>query len=294
MSASRRRWPYLLALPPLALGLALVWSYHQVSAQDRAAQVHAARAASVQYLLRPADFPAGAVDDDFGVFNDSAATLMIGGRLRVAEELNAATPLVQAVEMEGAQPASFALDADGTLLAVVGGYFGMLGEDGRITESVPLPQAGMRVAPSSHPGAVYVFGGKDKDWRLYRFLADGGLQIVLSSNEPIVAVADAGPDIYFATSDRILRIRPGRPDLLFTVPAGWQIRSLAVGADGQLFFSTASKVYALLGPAAVSVVNDAGGSLRVRDGALYVLDPRRRLLFDLRPASSALFKEVLR
>jgi hypothetical protein len=42
---------------------------------------------------------------------------------------------------------------------------------------------------------------------------------------------------------------------------------------------------------AVSIVNDAGGTLRLRAGRLYVLSPGRRMLFSLAPASRALLAQ---
>jgi hypothetical protein len=68
---------------------------------------------------------------------------------------------------------------------------------------------------------------------------------------------------------------------------------LAVTPDGLVLFSTDSKVYALLGPNALSIVNNAGGTLRQQGDVLYVLDPKRKLWFSLSPASMALFKGVL-
>lgn len=74
----------------------------------------------------------------------------------------------------------------------------------------------------------------------------------------------------------------------FTSP----IRSLAVTDDDVVVFSTNTKVYALVGPNAVSIVNDAGGTLRVRSGVLYVLDRRRRILFSMSPASAQLLSDI--
>lgn len=291
---ARRRWLLIIGASTVAaIALAFSLSYRQAEAGSHVAEVRVASAASVRHLLGPADFPAGAIGDDFGVANSSAVAFAVGGRLRVAEDLDASTPHVAEIAVQGEQPRSFALDAGGALLAVTDAYFGLLDENGQVGKAVPLPYPGMRLAPAQRAGAIYLFGGADRDWRLYRFLADGGLQVVLRADKPIVAVADSGKEIYVATAGVVMRIRPGTPELLFAAPQGWQLRSLAVAEDGQVFFSTQDKVYALLGPNALSIVNDAGGSLRVRDGALYVLDPRRRLLFDLRPASRQLFKEIV-
>ena len=294
MTGTYRRWLVGIAGALLAVLVALfALAYREADRESRLSVVHAARAGTVRHLLGPSDFPPGVIAGDFGVANEDTVVLLVDGRLHVAETLGAAEPRMREIEVQGTQPRSFTLDAQGELLAVANGYFGALDAEGRIGEAVPLPDAGMRLAPSTRAGAAYLFGGAGQEWRLYRFLADGSLQIVMQSDQRIVAVADVGEEIYVATTRAILRIRPVEPELLFAVPDGWAMRSLAAGADGQLFFATDAKVYALIGPDAISVVNDAGGSLRVHEDALYVLDPRRRLLFDLRPASTQLFRELM-
>jgi hypothetical protein len=98
-----------------------------------------------------------------------------------------------------------------------------------------------------------------------------------------------------ATASTIMRIKAGTPEILFRAPSdefAGPIRSVAVAEDGVIIFATDTKVYALLGPNALSIVNDAGGTLRVRDGVLYVLDPHRKVLFSLVPASAKLFSET--
>lgn len=289
----RRRWLVGIAGALLAvLVAAFALAYREADRDSRLSIVHVAEAGAVRHLLGPSDFPPGMISGDFGVANANTVAVLVDGRLHVAEALGAAGARVREIDVQGAQPGSFALDAQGELLAISNGFFGALDAKGRIGEAVPLPDTDMRLAPSARAGAVYLFGGAGGEWRLYRFLADGSLQIVMQSDQQIVAVADAGEEIYVATTRAILRIRPVEPELLFAVPEGWTLRSLAVGADGQLFFATDAKVYGLIGPDAISIVNDAGGSLRVHDDVLYVLDPRRRLLFDLRPANTQLFREL--
>jgi hypothetical protein len=182
------------------------------------------------------------------------------------------------------------------MLTVSGGYFGMLDENGDLVQGIPLPSPDVQLAPSVHEGATYLFGKSGDHHRLYRFIDDGTLQVLLESGQPIVAAADSETAMFAATSSAILRITAGTPETLFTAPDDFAgpIRSLAVTADGIVLFATDARVYALLGPDALSIVNDAGGSIRVRDGSLYVLDPTRQLLFRLRPASAQLFAEVSR
>jgi hypothetical protein len=268
------------------------FAYRDASADSNASAVSVINSAHVEHLLDPHDFGAGAIGTDLGVTAAPAIALALDGKLRAVDRLDSISPRVREIEVIGQQPDSFALDSNGAMLAVAGGYFGVMDESGQIEEGVPLPFSGMRVAPSSHAGAVYLFGGAAKNYRLYRFIDDGTLQVVLETDVPIVAAADNGTAIYAATASAILKIKAGTPDVAFRAPEGETIQSLAIGKDGLVFFSTSSKVYALLGPNALSIVNDAGGTLRVRNGVLYVLDSQRRILFNITPASSQLFSEI--
>jgi len=71
-------------------------------------------------------------------------------------------------------------------------------------------------------------------------------------------------------------------------PYPWgPIDSICASPDGQqLFFSTPERVYTLGEGKALSIVNNSGGSIRLRAGRLYVNDRRRRLLYRLTPKSS--------
>ena len=193
-------------------------------------------------------------------------------------------------------PDSFAIDVNDRMLTIAGGFLGVLDESGDPVPGVPLPYDDARLAPSAQAGAVYLFGGREGDFRLYRFIEDGSYQVLLTSSEPIVAAADSESKVYAATAGAIYVLDPGGgpSSVLFTAPAddGWgPIQSLAVGSDGLVFFSTPSRVYALAGGEALSIVNDSGGTLRTRDGKLYVLDQTRGLLYTLSPATAQMFGE---
>jgi hypothetical protein len=253
--------------------------------------------ARIEQMLGPRDFAAlgGPIGRDLGVTHGGAVVFQTGAALRVVDPARARLPEVHAIALS-AVPDSFALDPSGTMLTVSGGYFGMLDENGDLVQGIPLPSPDVQLAPSVHEGATYLFGKSGDHHRLYRFIDDGTLQVLLESGQPIVAAADSETAMFAATSSAILRITAGTPKTLFTAPDDFAgpIRSLAVTADGIVLFATDARVYALLGPDALSIVNDAGGSIRVRDGSLYVLDPTRQLLFRLHPASAQLFAEVSR
>lgn len=287
----------LVVIASIVVAVALLVALRQQLANRDAAAVTAVGAAQVEAILGPSDFASmgGDPGSEFGVTAGQAIVFSAGGVLRVDNSIHSAWPRATKVEIAGTQPESFALDADGPMLGIAGGYFGVLNPDGQMTKSIPMPFDGMRLAPSIHPGAVYLFGGARDDYRLYRFIEDGTLQIVLESDEPIVSVADNQQSIFAATARQVMRIEAGSPRILFTAPSdGFDgpIRSVAVTEDGLVLFSTDARVYAMMGPNALSIVNDAGGSLRVRDGVLYVLDPNRKILFSLKPASVQLLSEA--
>jgi hypothetical protein len=259
--------------------------------------VTAIGSAHIERMLGPRDFAAlgGPIGRDLGVTHGGAVVFWAGAALLVVDPARAPLPEVDVIALS-AVPDGFALDPSGTMLTVSGGYFGMLNADGELVQGIPLPSPDVQLAPSVHEGATYLFGKSGDHHRLYRFIDDGTLQVLLESGEPIVAAADNETAMFAATGSAILRIKAGTPETLFTAPDDFAgpIRSLAVTADGIVLFATDARVYALLGPNALSIVNDAGGSIRVQDGALYVLDPTRQLLFSLRPASAQLFAEVSR
>lgn len=291
----------IVAAVAIVVGLAVVVAFgiglREALAVRNAAAVTAIGSARIEQMLGPRDFSAlgGPIGRDLGVTHGGAVVFQTGTTLRVVDPARAPLPEVHAIALS-AVPDSFALDPSGTMLTVSGGYFGMLDENGDLVQGIPLPSPDVQVAPSVHEGATYLFGKTGDHHRLYRFIDDGTLQVLLESGQPIVAAADSETAMFAATSSAILRVKAGTPETLFTAPDDFAgpIRSLAVTADGIVLFATDARVYALLGPDALSIVNDAGGSIRVRDGSLYVLDPTRQLLFRLRPASAQLFAEVSR
>lgn len=240
-------------------------------------------------LLGPADLDGlGALGDDFDIAQSNSAVLDAGRRLY---EVDADSGGLTDLDLPKA-PDSFAFDNNDVMLTVSDGFLGMLNDSGTPVAGVPIPFANARLARSAQDGAVYLMGGKDGDYRLYRFLEDGRFQILLQSAAPLVAAADNKTGTYAATASLILRIASPQPVVMFKAPdePGWgPILSLAAAPDGLLFFSTPKRIYALKGGIALSVVNNSGGILRLRGARLDVLDRGRRLFYTLAPASLALF-----
>ena len=253
--------------------------------------------ATVEYILDPTELSKGegALSADFDVTSTSSVVVQKDGALYEIIH-NATGGSAFTLMFKEAAPYSFALDSSNTVLTVAGGYFGMLDISGKTVDSVPLPIDDMRLARSSLLNVVYLFGGMNGDYRLYSFAEEGKFQVLLQTEEPIVAVTDDGRDIYVAIARRIVRVGVGRPAVVFgavEAELGGEIISLAASlSDEVLFFSTSSRVYALRGAAAVSIVNNSGGSLRVRGDALYVLDRSRGMLYTIRPITEAIFSGV--
>lgn len=247
----------------------------------------------VEYVLLPVAFDSlGALGVDYGVASTGAVFLRTSGGLAAIESGGGPE------EMEMAQPVdSLAVGQDDAMLTVAHGFLGVLGEDQRPVEGTPLPYEGARVAPSAHAGAVYLYGGGIGDFRLYRFFSDGTYELLARSKDPIVAVADTLSMVVVATPGRVVKLTSAGAQVLFQAPEDTDfppIVSVAAAPDGLLFVSTARRVYAALGGDAFSIVGDSGGQLRWRNGRLYVLDPVRRLLYILQPASRTMFQSAVR
>lgn len=248
----------------------------------------------INYILGPADFvQPGTFGEDFDITSSSDLIVRFADALY---QIAAAGSVTSSLPVKGAVPQSMAVDNGDALLAVAGGYFGVFNQEGEVVQGVPLPDAEARLARSVDSGVVYLFGGKDRDQRLYRFQEEGTFQVLLESNVPIRAVADTRNAIYFATDRYIGRLDTPSPLLLFrapTEPEWGRIVSIAVASDDELlFFSTETRVYAWHRGVAISIINNSGGTLRLRGDKLYVLDRKRALLYSARPASRVLFREA--
>jgi hypothetical protein len=280
-----------------AAALAALWLIEyvaSVAAVRGETKVTHAGGLSLSSILGPVGLDdIGRLGPDFDVTSGDAVLLRGGNRLYAVEagrhdlsDLGLPEP-----------PESFALDNADVMLTVSDGFLGTLSEDGKPLAGVPLPYPGARLVRSVHSDSVYLYGGKGGDFRLYRFLEDGTLQVLLRANEPIVAAADTANGVFAATATKIVRVGWPQAILLFKAPEepGWgPIVSLAAAEDGLVFFSTPTRIFALKGGTALSVVNDSGGALRRRGDRLYVLDGRRRLLYALSPASLTLFGSATR
>jgi hypothetical protein len=278
------------ALYALLGGAAVIVAVY-ASAERRNTRLALVGGLAVDYLLTPSDMArlGRSLDADFAVL--PSGHLLLGAGADLYSLSTGDSPTLQLLALRGPHPQSLTADQDGTLLTVADGFFGMVNAEGEALDAVPLPLPSMRLVASAAPGVVYLFGGEGSDFRVYRFAETGEFQILLQTDETIVGVADTAGTVYVATPTRILRVDAAGPAVLLTggtAELDGGILSLAATSDGGVLFSTCSRIYALQGGAALSVVNDSGGSLRLRGETLYVLDPVRRLLYGLRPVTGRL------
>ena len=244
--------------------------------------------ATVDYFITPdraGDLP-NPLGETFDVAPSGNVVIGANGELLILEtdEGN-----LTVEKMGSSAPDSFAFDPNGVLLTIVGQYFGQVQADGP-TNAIPLPAAGMRLAPSSTPGKVLLFGGPGETAnRLYALNDDGTMDFLVELPEPIVAASDSNDALYVATQSAIYRAGistlTGQHDieLVMGLPeqAG-QIRSLSAAPDDRaLFFATNDRVYAVHGLAALAIVRNAGGLIRYHSEALFIWDLQRRLLVKL-------------
>jgi len=275
------------------IGIRAVYYAHQ---ERKQAELDILSTLSITYVIEPSDrrWQAARFANDFDLTTLNGLVVQNGDHLfEVPQPFG--QRVVMPVKIDGPAPESFAVDHDGTLLTIAGGYFGMLGEDGKTVDAVPLPKGDMHLAHSEAQGVIYLYGGENSDYRLYSFSENGSFRILLQTEEPITAVADNMNSIYVVTSDKILRIRENHITPVLRIDEsdlGGPILSVAPSsADDVVFFSTSRQVFALYGGAAVSIINNSGGALRLREEWLYVLDPERSMLYAVSPATHELFRE---
>jgi len=282
------RW-FLAILGSVMLGAVVIvgvttWQVRRSTAITRLGTL------AITYYLPPDGLAALApVQPDFGVAGSGDIFLQTGkGLVDVAPD--GETSLVHAP----GRPAltSLAIGADDAMLTVAGDYLGNLNANGVPVLGAPLPYPGARVAPSARPGIVYLFCRVPWGWRAYRFFESGTFQKLFQFDVPIVSIADTKDALYVASARLVVKVSKSGGEMVFRLPGDQPktaITSIAASADGLLFVATRDSIYVAVGKGALTIVNDSGGEIRWRDGALYVHDPQRRLLYAIKPATAAMF-----
>jgi hypothetical protein len=244
--------------------------------------VHSVQGISVEYLLTPerCTLLGGALGRDFDVAPDGKIVMTNENGLL---ELEAGSDGVVADRVAQKRPDSFSLDGKGAVLSISSQFLGEL-ENGEFSKVVPLPDAGMRLMPSSVAGVVYVIGNAaEQCCRLYGFFSDGTLQIEAEVPEPIVAAADNRSAVYVASKHNLFRVTSNAIDVVARLPDSvGEIMSIAVAPDDSaLYFTTERETFVLSGLAAVTLLQDLGGIVRMRGNKLYVWSPDRQVLISV-------------
>jgi hypothetical protein len=130
-------------------------------------------------------------------------------------------------------------------------------------------------------------GGSRSSNRLYRFHADGHYDVLFDAPEPIVAVAESRAAVYVATRSALLRLPEQGPPTALRLEEANIVSVAAIADDGMAFFSTPTAVFVWQGGDARPLIEDSGGTLRVRGDTLYVLDRTRAMAYAARPTRVA-------
>jgi hypothetical protein len=219
----------------------------------------------------------GALIPDFDVSGDQRVVVADADHLYVVGPSGA-------VAVEGIGGAdSFAYTRDGLLMVVRGTQLLYLSEEGtlELLVELPNPQMGIATGPA---GGMYLFDqySDDGTHALYQLMPGKAIAKILESPSPILSVAQASDHVLFVADGTVFEASPGRPLRMVVRLAETAIRSVAADAD-RIYFADDRTVYAMADDGFTVVTDKMGGNLRVRGGALLVLDPSQPKLVRLAP-----------
>lgn len=224
--------------------------------------------------------------EDFDVTDDSFVMIVDGKIVVLQRKGGSLVPVKLTKQPAGLQ--SLALDADGAVLTLTASGLGQFTTEGGggIAEVAGFPAGpGARLAPATRGRHVFLYGGTGEQGfgnKVVEIGSDGNVTYVARTESPVTAICDGPEALYFATGDAIFAIHNDKLQLIIRLPEGSPaIVSLAVQSDGGVYFATSDGVWLLRNKIAVEVLNGLGGTLRERNGVLYVLDPSRRVLVQL-------------
>ncbi|HKP75600.1 MAG TPA: hypothetical protein VJT67_08660 [Longimicrobiaceae bacterium] len=310
----RRRRSWLGALAVLAAVWLVVGTIRALDKPPRIATLPGAR---VYYYLTPeTHFARDQLKRSLEV-TDEGILFHLGSALvelrRPAKRWDAVVePFLVTGELEELD--QFTVDAGGVILVVRGASLLQVTGAGALAPVAPLPDSAMRVAPSREPGFVYLLSNRDFDRDDHGpdagttltgsvFLLsdhDGGVRRVARLASAPVALSEGADGYYLATDEGdLIQVLGARKRRVFSLPPAYPgsggefgltpIESIAATDDPRLiFFSTRTTVYALLGGSAVPVTRNLGGTVRWRDGVLFVLDPDAGFLVGIGHLADAL------
>jgi hypothetical protein len=175
---------------------------------------------------------------------------------------------------------AFAYTPDGLLMTVRGTQLSYLAPSGALAPMLELPSAHMGIVAGID--SMYVFERESARERFGMFeLAPGGkARLLFESPQPIDDAAQAGKRLFVVAGGAVFEATEGQPmRVLASLPGERRIRSVAAdAATGRVYVSDGRAVFSLLDGCVGLMSSSFGGTVRVRDGALLVLDPVRRVV----------------
>lgn len=179
----------------------------------------------------------------------------------------------------------------GALIAIRNGHLARLDGE-RLVEEVGLPGKGMGLAPASTNDRFFLFGGEGPTARLvFEVLEGRKYRKLVEAPGAVGAVAEVGDTLYLAVGTQVVGVPRDSPATTpyEAPPKTPAISSLASDPEARiLYIATPDGVTALRRGKALGILAGCGGEIRFRNGSLFVLDPRRDLLVELKEVSKLL------
>ena len=123
--------------------------------------------------------------------------------------------------------------SNGVLAILCGARLGVMNQ-GEFLHILPLPCAGMQLAPAAH-GCCYLYGGLGKQEYVYRADAEGGLTNLFRAPAAVTAVAGDGQTTLIGVGRVIYQCAPAMAPAAVLVAAE-AVRSIALVPPASLFY----------------------------------------------------------
>lgn len=172
----------------------------------------------------------------------------------------------------------FAWMRDGALLIVIGDELHEMTTEG-LKRVRRLPSRDMKVSPASSD-EFYLYGGSgDAQQRnVYMCRRDGSILHLLEASSHVGAVVGDGKNTFVAIDDSIFIVAAGKP-LALLASIGEPVRSIAIGPDNSLFYSTDDGVGICTGPGeGFFFLRGSGGLVAVNGDQLYLYLPNEGIV----------------
>lgn len=225
-----------------------------------------------------------ALGQDFDVLDDGTIMVQVGDHLFALRRSSSGSVYFTQVATVG-ELRSFTGNTAGAVVATTADKIVSVAPGGNLTlANLPGDANYVRLARSATDGQVYLYGAPFDD-RVLSLTRGGDVINIVRTNADITGVAEAPSALYFSTAHEIYSYNGRFASLIIRVPDYISITSVAIDSGNDLlFFATADRVYAMRGLTAVSIATGIGGSIRLSNHVLFVLDTDRRELLRLADA----------